>query len=343
MSKKISTIILFSVLILFSKTVNASQDFIVPIKGMIRTAEKVVLGRIVKRIPILEINDGQEKKICGWTLQVDVVQSFKGGDESFEVFTNDAETYAGKNLDYFIIAFNNPSYGTGNPSAVGNCAEQPGLKEFLVQDPNGEPGKMVTIVMVGPHEKKYSELDISNLKYSSIMGKYGHEQYIFALDPYAKEKYGGDWLIQPKIYRLYDTVNTKTIEAGENENYPNFYTALNFFDVLKETLYSKNDDQIACENVINELLWVETADPQYDAATAIQNKDEKLKAVLGFTVNIPGVNDDTHNKAYKTGNYNIIKGTSDGICSDRHFELNSKAREYAKKYNKIIQLKKKLN
>lgn len=310
---------------------------------MIKSAEKVVLGRIVKRTPNLENIDGHENRVCGWSLQIDVIQSFKGGDENFEVFTNDTDTYAGDNLDYFIIAFNNPSFGTASSSEVGNCAEQSGPELFEVQDPNGSPGKMVTIEVLKPYEKKYSELDISNVRYSSIMGRYGREQYIFALDPYAKKKYGGSWLIQPAMYRLYDTVGTKYVEAGENGNYPGSYTALNFFDVLKETLYSKDEAQIACENMINDLLWIETADPQYEAASAIQKNDNKFKAVMGFAVSLPGVDEKTHLRAYKAGNYNIIKGTSDGICSNRHLELNTKARQYAELYNKIILLKTNLN
>ena len=232
-------ILILSFMIQFSNMAIASQSRVVPIKGMIRSAEKVVIGKIVRRTPFLEIKDGSEKKVCGWSLEVEVNYSFKGGNQSFELYTNDSDTFAGDNLDYFIIAFNNPTYGTGKSSEVGNCAKQPGLEEFEVQDPNGPPGKMLKYVMLRPYEKKYSELDISNIKYSSIMGRFGHEQYIFALDPYSKEKFGDNWLMQPKAYRLFDKVATKSINAGENESYTEPYTALKFVDVLKEVLHIK--------------------------------------------------------------------------------------------------------
>lgn len=224
---------------MFSNIAQAFQEPIVLLKNKIKTAEKVVLGHITKREPLTQTTDDNLDKVCGWKLHVEVIHSFKGGKDSFEVYTNDELTYIGETATYFVIAFANPSYGSGKSSEVGNCAKQPD-DEYLVQDPNGSEGDMIAMVRLGPHEKKFSELNISNIKYSSIMGSISSPQYIFALDDYSKEKYGGDWLIQPAEYKLDDTVYTKFIDAGENEKYPDFYTALNFFDLLKQTLYSKD-------------------------------------------------------------------------------------------------------
>lgn len=236
--KKINALILFILLSLSVPCASlASQDIIVPLKGQIKLADKVVLGRIVERTALTE--DGKNK-VCGWILDIEVTQNFKGGEENFSVFTNDSDTYLGQETEYFIVAFNNPSFATDEISEVGNCAEQPGPEVYQIQDPNGKPGEMIEIELLKSYEKKYSPLNISNVKFISIMGRYGHEQYIFALDSYAKEKYGGDWLIQPEMYNLYDTVYTKFIESDANKNHPNFYTAINFYDLLKETLYSKD-------------------------------------------------------------------------------------------------------
>jgi len=91
-----------------------------------------------------------------------------------------------------------------------------------------------------------------------------------------------------------------------------------------------------CEEMVQSLLWLESADPIIDAKTAIKDKDQRLMAVYGIALQIPGIEGASVREAYESGGHIAIEGTSDALCSDEHLRLNIIAEEYAIKYNKTI-------
>ncbi|MCU7842933.1 MAG: hypothetical protein KZQ93_03745 [Candidatus Thiodiazotropha sp. (ex Monitilora ramsayi)] len=91
-----------------------------------------------------------------------------------------------------------------------------------------------------------------------------------------------------------------------------------------------------CQDEVQMLKWVENADPAKDAEKAIKSGNTKLIAVYGFALYFPGVDENQVTKAYETGDYILIEGTGDDLCSEEHARLNNIANEYAETYNKTI-------
>ena len=85
------------------------------------------------------------------------------------------------------------------------------------------------------------------------------------------------------------------------------------------------------------LLWVETANAQADAKTAIENSNTKLwvyRTRIGTKV--PGLEDqDTQYLEEKYG-FNYAPAMGDIVYGDKHLQLRLKFIEYAKQYNRII-------
>ena len=92
--------------------------------------------------------------------------------------------------------------------------------------------------------------------------------------------------------------------------------------------------------IIQGLVWLDMADPIEDAKLAITKGDTRLRAVHGRRLIIPGVKNNNFYQYRKQYGVNIIKGTSNDIFSEEHQRLNTLARDYAKKYNRIIMKKK---
>lgn len=91
-----------------------------------------------------------------------------------------------------------------------------------------------------------------------------------------------------------------------------------------------------CKDKVSQLKWLETANPNHDALSAMKSGNFKYKATKGITYIIPGVSQSEYLNARKTDNFDTIEGTGDAICSDQHLELNQKALHYAQRYNEII-------
>ncbi len=91
-----------------------------------------------------------------------------------------------------------------------------------------------------------------------------------------------------------------------------------------------------CEDEINMLRWLETANATLDANRALKSGNTKLMAVYGYALHIPGIEGKQIKDAYIKGNYIAIEGTADDLCSEEHAKLNSLASEYAKIYNKTL-------
>jgi len=87
---------------------------------------------------------------------------------------------------------------------------------------------------------------------------------------------------------------------------------------------------------VEELKWLESANPELDAKRAIDRKDFRLRAVYGYVLSVPGVDQRNYDEYKKTFGFNPIEGTSDSLISPEHARLNQLASEYAFRYNKVI-------
>ncbi len=84
------------------------------------------------------------------------------------------------------------------------------------------------------------------------------------------------------------------------------------------------------------LQWLDTANPQADAAQAIKQNDLRLLGLATRSVNIPGIKKEDMLKYEEHCGVQLIEGVSDVVRSDEHLRLMQKARSYALKYNAII-------
>jgi len=78
------------------------------------------------------------------------------------------------------------------------------------------------------------------------------------------------------------------------------------------------------------LSWIETANVESDFKKAIEKNDYRIKCVLGYALECPGI------KNREGLSYSVIKSTGDVITSDRHEKLLDMVREYARTYNKLL-------
>jgi len=84
------------------------------------------------------------------------------------------------------------------------------------------------------------------------------------------------------------------------------------------------------------LRWIESANPNLDARQAIERKDFRLRAIYGYTLIIPGVDQKNYDEYKIKFGFKPIEGTSDHFVSAEHARLNQLAYKYAQKYNEVI-------
>ncbi len=84
------------------------------------------------------------------------------------------------------------------------------------------------------------------------------------------------------------------------------------------------------------LQWLDTADPQADAARAIAQNDLRLLGLAMRALSLPGVDPDDHYRYEQACGVRLIEGISDVVRSDEHLRLMQMARSYALQYNAII-------
>ena len=94
---------------------------------------------------------------------------------------------------------------------------------------------------------------------------------------------------------------------------------------------------------VQQLLWLDAADPQADANQAVKQNDLRLLGLATRSVNIPGIKKENLLKYEEVCGVQLIEGISDVVRSDEHLRLMQKARSYALKYNAIIKLHCKIN
>jgi len=97
---------------------------------------------------------------------------------------------------------------------------------------------------------------------------------------------------------------------------------------------------IACHKAVpvevQQLRWIERANPIADAKEAISKRDFKLRAVCGAGLSIPGVDFKQYELIQNRHGYSILEGTSDVIVSEEHLRLVHQAYIYAETYNRYI-------
>ena len=91
---------------------------------MVNTSSKVVRGTIISSEEIRYDYDGVNM-VCGYILEINVINSWKGGDGTFKVFAANSDILenAEPGLEYFIMARRNPAFGKTGQSAIAftNC------------------------------------------------------------------------------------------------------------------------------------------------------------------------------------------------------------------------------
>lgn len=92
---------------------------------MLNTASKVVRGKIVGSEEVRYDYDEENKNIvCGQILDIEVTESFKGGNESFRVFASNKDMLIGEEYEYFIIARRNNNASDTPKLAFINCFDE---------------------------------------------------------------------------------------------------------------------------------------------------------------------------------------------------------------------------
>jgi len=121
---------------------------------MINTSAKIVKAKITGREAIEYDYDG-ENLICGYVLNISVVQSWKGGMDDFKVFASNSDILMEGDMEYFMFARRNNSFGDTPKVAFLNCDDE-----------------------------KSTRMDISGFEYLATRLK----QQIFPIISYDKEK-----------------------------------------------------------------------------------------------------------------------------------------------------------
>lgn len=91
---------------------------------IINTSAKIVRGKIIGREEVRFEYDGVDMR-CGYILEIDVVKSYKGGDEQFKVFATNSDILMenAPDTEYFIFASRNMKFGPNPAADFLNCDE----------------------------------------------------------------------------------------------------------------------------------------------------------------------------------------------------------------------------
>ncbi len=106
--------------------------------------------------------------------------------------------------------------------------------------------------------------------------------------------------------------------------------------LLCVTLLACASSEPALDTYAQKLKWLDDADPQVDAARAIEQDDLRLLGLAMRAVSIPGVGADEIQAYEESCGVKLIDGVTDFITSQEHLRLMQKARSYALRYNAIV-------
>ncbi len=86
----------------------------------------------------------------------------------------------------------------------------------------------------------------------------------------------------------------------------------------------------------SELKWLDNANPVQDAEKAILEGDFRLRAIYGYSLIVPGIEQDEYDEYEKKLGFNPIAGTSDSLANSEHARLQQAASVYCLKYNNVL-------
>ena len=122
---KLSYLLSSSLIIIILSWTNTSFAQSNTYNRMLNTASKVVRGKIVGSEEVRYDYDEDNKNIvCGQILDIEVTESFKGGNESFRVFASNNDMLIGEEYEYFIIARRNNNASDTPKLAFINCFDE---------------------------------------------------------------------------------------------------------------------------------------------------------------------------------------------------------------------------
>lgn len=212
-NRKVLIIVLFALLAikLPHGEVQAVSLDTMPYDEWVRFAEKVVLGRIIARLPIKYESDN---KVCGWEYQVEVDESWKGGNESFTIFTRNEDVFFGLNYNYLFIAFKNNNFSEKKTSRTN--------KKCYVDQNN--------------------VLIVDSIKYRTRKT----EQMVFPLDTKAETLTGSRWLVSipREVTPVLDRYTGANYVEGTNkdiiEKLPDGYYLINLDEFIDTVFKNQN-------------------------------------------------------------------------------------------------------
>lgn len=122
---KLSYLLSSSLIIIILSWTNTSFAQSNTYNRMLNIASKVVRGKIVGSEEVRYDYDEDNKNIvCGQILDIEVTESFKGGNESFRVFASNNDMLIGEEYEYFIIARRNNNASDTPKLAFINCFDE---------------------------------------------------------------------------------------------------------------------------------------------------------------------------------------------------------------------------
>jgi hypothetical protein len=128
MCKTLKIIIITVLKIFFSTLIIASQS---NAQGRDKTYErikntsaKIVRGKIIGREEVRYDYDGVDMR-CGYILEIDVIKTFKGGNDNFKVFASNSDILMNDapDTEYFMFVRENPAFGERPAIDFINCDE----------------------------------------------------------------------------------------------------------------------------------------------------------------------------------------------------------------------------
>ncbi len=88
------------------------------------TSAKIVRGKIIGREEVRYDYDGLDMR-CGYILEIDVIETFKGGNDNFKVFASNSDILMNDapDTEYFMFVRENPAFGERPAIDFINCDE----------------------------------------------------------------------------------------------------------------------------------------------------------------------------------------------------------------------------
>ncbi|MES9994300.1 MAG: glutamyl-tRNA amidotransferase [Candidatus Thiodiazotropha sp.] len=90
------------------------------------------------------------------------------------------------------------------------------------------------------------------------------------------------------------------------------------------------------KKAVESLLWLQDADPDKQAAQALEKGDKRLLAMASRATLLPGIEPELHSKAKSICGIRYLEGSTDTVFGEIHLQLIQRATDYAAAYNKIV-------